>query len=320
MSSSTSMGEALDHRNDRTKSDIQAAIENGSGRLDRFVGLADRLAQGAKKSAERLSEMLGTMPSVSVLEMKPLRAGDFTSACSPGGLFSVIVDADVGGHILLHVDSDCVAVLVERSLGGRLPSSSMLPRAYSKIDNGIVRLAARRLACSLAEVLFRENALHVDVNEVGESLDSKAVGLERRPIAFARFRLSVDDKFGVVSIGIGHEMLEVLTIPTVAVPAPRDAGGDLVWTRHFERHAAESRAGLVAVMEERLVQLSEIAAMRVGDVLQLRATTSSPVRVECAEIPVMLCRLGKTDNAFALRIEGFVDQQFDFLAVSSEEM
>ncbi len=319
MSSTNGTGTGA-QRIERSKSEIEVAIEHGSGRLDRFVGLAEALAEVAKNSAERLSEMLTAMPNVAVLEMKPLRAGEFTSACGPAGLFPAIAGLNSGGQILMHVDTECVALLVDGSLGGRLPGNGTPSRKPSKIDTGIVRLAARRFAQALVEALFRLNAMGVNVKDVSEDLDPKAVGSERRPIVFARFGLNVDDKCGVVSIGIGHEFLEPLTNSTGAAQPPSDTGGDPVWSRHFERHAAESRAGLVAILEERLVPLSEIAAMCVGDVLELRSTTSSSVRVECAGIPVMLCRLGKAEQAFALRIEGFIDRQFDFLAISAEEM
>jgi flagellar motor switch protein FliM len=67
------------------------------------------------------------------------------------------------------------------------------------------------------------------------------------------------------------------------------------------------------VLDEQLIPLEDIANLRVGQTLQLRASAQSRVRVECNGEPLLWCQLGKSNGAYTLRVDGPIDRDEEFM-------
>jgi flagellar motor switch protein FliM len=66
---------------------------------------------------------------------------------------------------------------------------------------------------------------------------------------------------------------------------------------------------LSAVLEERRMTLGELAALKVGEVLPLEARIDGRIKLICNGETLLLCEIGQSEGAFALRVDEVLKQQ-----------
>jgi flagellar motor switch protein FliM len=85
------------------------------------------------------------------------------------------------------------------------------------------------------------------------------------------------------------------------------------WSKQIQTEVQRTEVALRAVLEERQLTLGEIAALKVGQVLELKATARSLVKIECKEQPLFWCQLGQSEGMYTLRIHETIDPHQDFI-------
>ena len=67
-----------------------------------------------------------------------------------------------------------------------------------------------------------------------------------------------------------------------------------------------------AVIEEDGFTLADIAALKVGGILELKATAHSRVKLESNAEPLFWCELGQADGKYTLRVGDLIDDEEEF--------
>lgn len=304
----------------KTKSPIEIAVTRSASRLDRFNGLPEQLAKVADVFAQGLAPLLGVVPDIEVAEVQSQSCDDFLGACAPGGVFAALALGGIPARLLYYVDARALELIIDAALGGTgIASFSSPQRAPSTIDNGFVQWVVKRVTLAVSEILLSRPAAATEVHEIGASLELKGVRRDRAQFARVAWHITINGHRASITMGLALDLLAVARTAAPKPAAPPSSPSLPEWTAHFERHVAHSPIPLIAVLEEREVPLGEIAVLRPGDLLELQASVLSRIRVECADMPVMWCRLGRSSSAFALQIEEFIEPSsslLDLFAVS----
>lgn len=88
---------------------------------------------------------------------------------------------------------------------------------------------------------------------------------------------------------------------------PRPAADDPVWTRSLHREVKRASLVLQARIPEAGVTLADLAGLRVGSILALRASSRSTVDLACEGQTIFRGRLGQRDGAYTVQVIGSVD-------------
>ena len=81
----------------------------------------------------------------------------------------------------------------------------------------------------------------------------------------------------------------------------------------MQSEVSRTAVSLKAVLEERTVDLGDVAAFEVGQVIELQATPRSLVRLECNGQALFRCHLGQSQGAYMLRVEDVIDEEQEFI-------
>ena len=81
----------------------------------------------------------------------------------------------------------------------------------------------------------------------------------------------------------------------------------------MESGVTRAHVVVTAVLDERMGTLGEVAGFEVGQVVELNATASGRVRLECNAERLMWCYLGKSQGKYALRVDELVDREQEFM-------
>ena len=77
--------------------------------------------------------------------------------------------------------------------------------------------------------------------------------------------------------------------------------------------ATRAEVTLRAILDEKSVTLEQIAALKIGQRIELNVTPRSPVKLEANEQPLFWCQLGQSEGNYRLRIENVFDPEQEFL-------
>jgi flagellar motor switch protein FliM len=92
----------------------------------------------------------------------------------------------------------------------------------------------------------------------------------------------------------------------VATPDPQ-------WSKQIQNEVGRAEVTVSAVIEEEGFTLGDIAALKVGQILQLQATPSSRVKLESNDQAIFWCHLGQAGGLYTLRVDEAFDSEQEFL-------
>jgi flagellar motor switch protein FliM len=151
------------------------------------------------------------------------------------------------------------------------------------------------------------------IEEMVEHIDPKAFARATDTIATASFELRAAGWTADVRVSLPQPMLAQMRQALSDVVPKDTAKRDPRWSERIETEVSRANVTLNAVLDERASLLGEISNFRVGQIVELKATVNSQVRVECNGERLLWCNLGKSNGVYTLRVSDFVDRQKEFI-------
>jgi flagellar motor switch protein FliM len=292
----------------------RALFGGASQSLDRLPMLRTVFERAAIALTQELRPLAANAP---VLALAGLEAG------STGELFAkhdgAIVTAALTApgwntRALISARRSAVFAIVELMLGGDGSQAAYAgKRPFSRIETRIAGAFFERFAKALSAAANRTVPTTLRVEALANAVDFEIVGNRSTPVFAAKLMFE--------ALGSGGEIL--VAVPQAAIAAMRaafgrasgkeDARPDPRWAEQIEREIKRTNVTLDAVLDERPMQLAEIARLRVGQVLELKATPHSRVHLECDGQRMVLCQFGRSNGLYTLRVDGFVDREREFV-------
>jgi flagellar motor switch protein FliM len=240
------------------------------------------------------------------------RIGDVLDACESGVVFGIFHAAAWDQRILIGLPHDLVLTLTEAMFGGDGSEAACNERRpLSGIETRVAQRLFELLGAALRASFATVSETRLVLERVETRLDFAVIAPRNTYAVVARLKLRI----------LGRERNLFVLVPQAALSPlrqdlARDRSSELAardprWTRQMETEVGRTEVVVQGVIEERQFTLEDILGLRIGMVLPLQATASSPVMLEGNAEPLFWCRLGQADGHYTLRVEAPIEQVRD---------
>ncbi len=135
------------------------------------------------------------------------------------------------------------------------------------------------------------------------SMDLAVIDDRTSTAVVASFRLEALGRTGRLKVVIPRSAVQSSRSGSQRRAADLQETHDPNWRRQMEDGVKSADVKLRAVLEERRMTLKEIASLKVGQVIALKAGINTNIKLECNNEPLFLCRVGQSDGAYTVRVE-----------------
>jgi flagellar motor switch protein FliM len=241
-------------------------------------------------------------------------AAELLQGFDGASVVGVVHAARWNSRLVILLDRDAVFAVVESMLGGD-GSQPVLKteRSFSRIELRVAESFIGRIAKALESGLAGIADTSLALESSGPELDYDAIGRRNGAVVAAKFRLSAGELGGSVIVAIPRAAIAPLRHALSRVPAKEGPPVDPAWRDEIQTQVSRAQIVLSAILDERPATLAEIAGFEVGKIVELNATASSRMRLECNGERLMWCHLGKAQGKYTLRVEGPIDREQEFM-------
>jgi flagellar motor switch protein FliM len=292
---------------------LQGLFGAAQGGLERLPLLRQALERTGPACAEEARAMAAA-PLRLVLQR--IDNGNGADVLAPGRgdrALAVLAAPDWRTQLFASADRGAVFAMVEAMLGGDgSQAAHATERPLSKVEADVAGLFFAAIARALAASFAPIAASAFEVAATAEAIDFDRIERDFA-VVVATYRLETLERGGEVQIAIPHAALGGLRKTLSQAPAKAAAQPDPGWAQHIRKEVTRTHVTLTAILDERPGLLAEVLNLKVGQIVELQATAQSRVRVECNGERLMWCDFGKSNGAYTLRVDSFVDREQEFM-------
>jgi flagellar motor switch protein FliM len=287
------------------RSGMQKIISSGLVSYERLPMLEivfDRLVRIMSTS---LRNFTSDNVDVSIDNILSLRFGDYLNSIPLPAMLAVFKAEEWDNYGLMVVDSAMIYSIVDVLLGGRRGTAPMRieGRPYTTIERTLVErlihVVLEDLSASfdpLCPVTFRFERLEVNPRFATISRLSNAAIL-------ARLRIDMEDRGGRMELLLPYATLEPVRELLLQQFMGEKFGRDSIWETHLAEELWNTEVELDVVLDEQVMRLSEVLALRPGSRITLNVATGALVQVRCGAVPMFVAKVGRRQSHVAIRIE-----------------
>ncbi|MBC8130935.1 MAG: FliM/FliN family flagellar motor switch protein [Rhizobiaceae bacterium] len=214
-------------------------------------------------------------------------------------------------------DAKLADTLVEAMFGGNGSVATGPQRPLTKLDKRFIELAIPTMI-EAANPVFQPVA-PLDVTSEAMLTEGLAAALdERLPVegrAFLElsFKIAVGQHESVLSVAMPEKALAPHRRKLTIVPAEAPLVADEGWARDITEGLQLADLEVRAILDEKQITLGDVARFMVGQTIVLDATATSPIIIECEEQRLFRGVMGRSRDAYVVRIEEKIDPTEEFI-------
>lgn len=293
-------------------------VVNGSERLldapgisiDRMPMLHVVLDRFAAQCSEALRPLCAPPAYFSVDAVLARRVGDVLDAHENNAAIGVFHAQAWDARILIGLDHAFLFTLAEALFGGDggeppYAEARKLSSLELRLAQKILELFGRGLQTAFAAV----NDAALKLERVETRLDFAAIAPRNAFGVAARVRLRVLGRHGEMFVLIPQAALNSVRQQLGRSLSEEAAVRDPAWTRQIEEEIGRAEVEVRGLIEERHFTLADIAELKVGGILRLKATAGTRIRLECNCEPLFWCDLGQDEGFYTLRVDESVSRE-----------
>lgn len=273
-------------------------------RLPMLSVIFDRLAASCAEGVRPLSP---SIMSFFVNSISTAHVWDVLDAYD-GSIAAILYSPELDARILVGLDRRCIFALMEVLLGGDgSEPASEDDRAFSTLEIRIAQTIFEIASEALRSAFDAVIATTFRLERIETRMDFTIMG--RRNV------LAVVAKILIQAMDIGGQMFVVIPQPALT-PIRQQLARDLSsdgsasdprWLKRMQEGVQKAEVLAVGVLDEQTLTLGDVATWRVGDLLPLKASAASKVRLDCRQQPLFWCELGQANGNYTLKIADRVD-------------
>jgi len=269
------------------------------------------LLNSAAEEAERnLQDNAQAVISLELSGIKNVLAGQAFPDAGESGVSGLLHAADWGTHLVVQVPHEGIDMLVDALFGGdgseaSLSSDCRLSLIRNSAAGFLLALFAQGLEFALASRL----PTPVRLQRLDQHIQFEEIGGETAPVVAATCTLTIFER--------PHDI--VLAVPESAIVPFRAmfeaSGADVerldggAWQQRMRAEISRLLVPLRTVLDESAMPLIDLANLRSGAILPLKATTASLATMECGGRPVFRGRLDDASGLYTIHIEECIGAQ-----------
>ncbi len=247
---------------------------------------------------------------VSIETILSLRFGDYLNSIPLPAMLAVFKAEEWDNYGLLIVDSAMIYSVVDVLLGGRRGTAAMRieGRPYTTIERTLVerliQLVLLDLSASfdpLCPVTFKFERLEVNPRFATISRLSNAAVL-------ARLQVDMEDRGGRMELLLPYATLEPVRELLLQQFMGEKFGRDSIWETHLAEELWATDVDLEVVLDEQVMSLADVLALKPGSQILLGAGPGSSVQLRCGSVTLFEGRVGRRKDQVAVRIDREVAQ------------
>jgi len=264
--------------------------------------------------SESLRTLCSSPAIFSVISTQTERMGDILSKFEGRVVVAIFQAAAWESRIILGFDHNFLASMVEALFGGDGTEAIVEEdRPPSNIEMRIAQTIFDRVAKSM-QASFEAVVETTLKFETIETRMDFAVIVPRTTFAIiTTVKLQILDHAGEMYLVLPQPALNTIRQGLANDTTKEAVARDPRWVRQMQNEVTRSEVKVRGVIEERQFTLADIAELKVGQTLQLQATTRSRVKLECNSQALFWCQLGQAEGHYMLRVDEAVDRDQEFM-------
>lgn len=274
----------------------------------------------ARQIEKGLRPLIKTIVSAGVLEANVVKVGKAMESVSVPSMLGLIEIDNAKIQGLLNIDTNFAYHLIDLMLGGD-PADAPTPitRPFTEIDLALCSIAQEILLTAFSDAFtsFFGRPLGNQLQLAGQRQDVTQVRFATENADVLVYNMALD--MGPAARSGGMQLVLPLAIldricamlrKDVAT-APKEEPWDL-WKASMRHAAYRSPVVLNAVLHRRKMTISELSALRVGEVVEIPRSAVDQVQLVVAQqdgkrTTVAAGRLGSYESAKVVKLDSFVD-------------
>lgn len=292
-------------------------IENmfgaGAGAVDRMPMFKLCLSRVGEMMFEQLKPLMASPPRLSLLDCRSMTAEDAFDL--HGGTTAIAIFSATGWNGLCYMtcDMDASFLALELLLGADPEDEPVTAeRPLSNIERRLAAVYFKTILGHIASAFMLTAETGFEFVSTWAEPDYDEIK-PRSAMNVARFVIETPKRKGNIHFLVPDNVLDPVREALSVVPTKEETANDAIWEELVRKEFNRSKVSITAVLDEREGTLAEIARLRVGDIVELNATTESLIAVETNAERIMWCALGKSNGLYMLRVEEFVNKEQELM-------
>ena len=269
--------------------------------LERFAeSIGDTLLPICSEGATGAAERIATTTTFELF-------GAYT-----GHLAAVLRSSALGSRAVMIFDEKIVDALLDAIFGvdpavqAAMQAEAAPPRPRTDLETEIVAGFARTLTAGVCDAFAPVASFDLGVESVHPIADVNLLGPREMAAIMAQYTIKTRGGPFRLVVALPQPLTEPLAEMFSRGPDPNAAKVDPQWTKRMERGVGKAKLTLTAILDEFQMTLGDVSSLTVGSTVPLNNGGEGPIRIECVERGVFLCRLGERGERYALEIEDII--------------
>lgn len=260
-------------------------------------------------AAENLREVCAQPPQLDFSDLTTEALGPLLDRAAGNAVAAIFSVPEWNARTLFLVDRAFVYTIAELLFGGDGTEPPFEEeRRFSQIEKNIAKAvlvaASKALQTCLAPVVKLTFALErIETNLAFAMIDGRD-----SPAVVASFDLSALMGGGRMQIVIPQAATRAARRRMERAEDQAETATDNAWSRQMQDKIESTEVTLRAILEEMPMTLSEVAKLRVGQVLPLESSVNGRIVLECNQQPLFRCEVGQTAGAYTLRVDEVLER------------
>ena len=266
---------------------------------DQLRGLELLYEQFARQLGGTLSAYLRTTASVTPVGLEQLTYGEFIrSRAETTALWSLALEP-AGGTAALELNPDAAYAMAYTMMGGRGESTTEA-RALTEIELALCGRIVNYILQTLGEVWKSQGDLRFSVLGCDTRPQMLSIASGTDPFILGKFEVAVGEEKGTLTLGIPTATIQSGGIrSTRTEPRPVQDPAD---ARRLQKQLERVPLPVTAQFES-LIPASDVAALRVGDVVSISSPVTTEVDVHVSDKRKFYGKLFAAKPGVRVRIE-----------------
>lgn len=283
-------------------------------RPERIARLRGTFRQLAARCAAQLTELTPSSVQVTLARLSAGKIDEIIAEAGGAGAASISRGDQPAPPVIIGMNGPGLDAMIEAAFGGDgAEPADGRNRPLSQIELHLAGAVAERVARALLDSYASAEPSRLALDRVKDLSLQPTLARGEDEWLIARFDIETPGRTGSLFILLPPSLIQGLHESQAEALPPAPATRDPNWRARIRRELTRTHVTLQALLDEQELTLGDLAGLRPGQTLSLRATPQSPVRLVCNQQTLFWCDLGQADGTYILRVHDFADEEQDLI-------
>lgn len=274
-------------------------------RLPMLEVVFDRLVRLMTTTMRNFS---GENVEISLESISSVRFGDYMNSIPVPAMVNVFLAEEWDNHGIILVDTDLIYTMIDVLLGGRRGNAAMRfdNRHFTTIEMSLIERLVMVFLSDLSAAFDPLCPITFRFDRMETNPKFASITRPTNVAVMVRLGIQLDTRGGCIELLVPYATLEPIRELLIQNFMGEKFGRDSIWESHLIKELLHTDLEIDAILDEIMMDLSEVMAWRVGSQIQLNVTPESPVKVVSGDTPLFMGDVGKKSGNIAIKINHII--------------